>query len=73
MTSITFNPDGSLLASGSEDMTVKIWDPLLGQEVLTLRGKNGWVQGVAFSPDGKHLAAVSMDQVVRIWNGTPVP
>jgi WD domain, G-beta repeat len=51
---VAFSPDGRRLAScgGSKPGEVKIWDTATGQVVLTLRGHNNFVTGVAFSPDG---------------------
>ena len=54
---IAFSPDGSLVATGSEDRTVKIWDPKTGRELTTLRGYPGGIRSLAFSPDGHRLAA----------------
>lgn len=55
---LAYSPDGKLLATASEDNTVKIWDAEIGAEVATLQHtKQVW--SVAFSPDGKRLATGS--------------
>jgi WD40 repeat protein/serine/threonine protein kinase len=58
-----------LLASASEDKTVKVWNTTTGQEIWTLRDHLGPVYAVAFSPDGQLLASASGDQV-NVWNTT---
>ena len=69
VTSVAFSPGGRLLASGSDDTTVRLWDPATGQQIGDpLRGHNSYVQKVAFSPDGKLLASCSDDPPVRLWN-----
>src|SRR5690242_9725204 len=54
--SIAFSPDGKLLASGSSDKSVALWDLKTGRQVRSLSGRNGSVSSVVFSPDGKMLA-----------------
>ena len=49
---VAFSPDGSLLATGADDRTAKLWDPMTGQLRATLTHEAG-VYGVAFSPDGQ--------------------
>src|SRR5262249_4707414 len=65
---IAFSPDGARLASGSADATVRIWDPVGGEALLTLQGHAVRVTGVAFSPDGARLASASGDPTVKRWS-----
>ena len=73
--SVAFSPDGSTLASGSSDNTVRIWNTQTGAHIRTLTGHAGWVFSVAFSPDGDTLASGSLDGTVRLWEvntGAPI-
>src|SRR5436309_2949810 len=66
---VAFGPDGSRLASVSDDATVRICEPNTGKELRMLRGHGEYyVRGVAFSPDGKWLASAGCDQKVVLWN-----
>ncbi|MDE0636983.1 MAG: hypothetical protein OXI43_14190, partial [Candidatus Poribacteria bacterium] len=59
--SITFSPDGKMLASGNGDSTLRLWDVATGEEKRTLRGHTGNAFSVAFSPDGKTIASGGSD------------
>lgn len=60
--------DGTTLASGSEDKTVKIWDARTGECRATLWGHQGRVASVALSADGTTLASGAEDKSERIWD-----
>jgi WD40 repeat protein len=64
---VAFSPDGTLLASGSVDGTVKLSRVPTGELATSLDQHEG-VTSLAFSPDGRWLATGSYDRNVRIWN-----
>ncbi|RJE24586.1 WD domain, G-beta repeat protein [Aspergillus sclerotialis] len=66
--SVAFSPDGRLLASSSDDKTVRLWDIVTGTLQQTLEGHSDSVLSVAFSPDGRLLASGSDDKTVRLWD-----
>lgn len=67
---VTFSPDGRLLASGGDDMTVRLWDVASGRPARTLSRHTSTVFRVAFSPDGRTLASGGDDKTVRLWDVT---
>jgi WD40 repeat protein len=68
VSSVMFSPDGSRVASGSDDKTVRVWDVQTGQCEHTLEGHSDLVRIVVFSPDGLRVASGSDDNTVRVWD-----
>ena len=66
--SVAFSPNGETLASGSQDRTIRLWNPNNGNLKRTLTGHRDAVNSVAFSPDGRTLASGSWDGTIRLWN-----
>ena len=68
MSGPAISPDGKLLAAGSTDKRVYLWDLASGQTRFVFEGHTEEITSVAFSPDGKFLASGSRDKTVRLWN-----
>jgi len=68
ITSVMFHPVYNVVASSSEDATIKIWDYESGKFERSLQGHQDAVQDVAFNTKGDLLASCSADLSIKIWN-----
>ena len=83
VTSVAISASGHLVAAGSLDAVVRIWDANTGNILERLRGHRDSVYSVAFTPDGKGLVSGSLDKTLKYWDmsglvaaikaGKPVP
>lgn len=66
--SVALSPKEHLLAAGTANGEIRVWNTLTSTPMQPLQGHTEWVRSVAFSPDGQHIASGSEDQTVRVWN-----
>ncbi len=66
--SLAYNPDGSILASGSDDATISLWETSTAQQFSSLTGHSGAVRSLAFYPDSSLLASASDDGTIGMWD-----
>eukprot|EP01133_Synstelium_polycarpum_P007990 gene7990-9385_t len=65
---VDFNSNGHLLASGSSDKSVKLWDAFSCTLKTTLLGASQSIMSVQFSPNDEHILGTSNDNSARLWN-----
>ena len=66
--SVSYSPDGKVLASGTKDGMITLWDPGLGTIIRKLAGSGTAVNDLAFSPDGGTLASGAEDGSIALWD-----
>ena len=66
--SLAFSPDNRLLATGSGDTIIKLWDAATGKLLRAMEGHTRLVRSVAFSPDGRLLASGGGKNETKIWS-----
>ncbi|CAE6521766.1 unnamed protein product, partial [Rhizoctonia solani] len=68
-TSVAFSPDGNSVASGSRDMTIRMWDAQSSSSIgMPMSGPLGWVESISYSPLGNIIASGSQDSSIRLWD-----
>lgn len=68
---VSYSPDGTFIATGSFDKTIKLWDTANGKELRTFAGAKGHqslILSIAFSPQGDLLASGGADNSTKIWD-----
>ncbi|MBL8162789.1 MAG: PD40 domain-containing protein [Anaerolineae bacterium] len=70
VSSVDWSPDGSKIASGSDNGNVRVWNATSGGQLLSLSAHTGTVTSVAWNPDNRLLATTGVDGNLRIWDTT---
>ncbi|MFP6701676.1 MAG: c-type cytochrome domain-containing protein, partial [Planctomycetaceae bacterium] len=68
LNTVALSADGQLLATGSYDRTIVVWNTSNGERLLELSGHNGPVLDLAFDPKNRFLASASGDRTVKLWH-----
>jgi WD40 repeat protein len=68
VTKVAFSPDGTLILTGSEDGTVRLFDGQSGEQIQVFHGHTADITDIAFSPDGNMVLTGSWDQTARLWD-----
>jgi hypothetical protein len=66
---LAYAPDGTALASGSEDGTVRIWDVATGTPPVILTGHTAPITSLTYAPNGTTLSTSAADGLARVWDG----
>jgi WD40 repeat protein len=70
---VSYSPDGTRLATASNDGTIRLWDAATCRELCTFVGHRFGVNAVSFSPDSQLLASAGDDGTIRLWDLVPAP
>ena len=65
---LALSDDGSLLASGAADGTLRLWDWRRGKPMAVMAGHAGRLRSLAFAADGEQLASIGDDATLRAWD-----
>ncbi|MBE8968313.1 hypothetical protein IQ277_19435 [Nostocales cyanobacterium LEGE 12452] len=65
---LTLSASGQVLASGSDDKTIKLWNATTGALLYTLTGHREGIKSIVFTPDEQTLISTSFDNTIKFWN-----
>jgi len=68
LTCVMLHPDGLILATGTEDNLVRVWDLKSQKNVATFRGHKGPITDIKFSENGYYLATSAQDTLLKLWD-----
>jgi WD40 repeat protein len=66
--SVRFHPDGTCIASGSDDKKIKIWDTRSNRLIQHYDAHSAAVSSISFHPSGNYLLSTGLDGLIKIWD-----
>jgi serine/threonine protein kinase len=70
VSAVACSPNGTVVLTGSQDKTVRLWNAATGESIGPLLAHQGPVKAVAFSPDGRIVLTGRDDNTARLWDAT---
>jgi len=66
--SAKFSPDGDLIATSSDDKTIRLWDPDTGKEIHVFSEPKGYASQIDWHPSGNCIGVASTDKSVKVYD-----
>lgn len=66
--SLTMNPSGSVIVSGSTEKALRVWDPRTCTKQMKLKGHTDNVKALVLSRDGSQCLSGSSDGMIKLWS-----